>query len=115
MELSLFELGCNGLPESFAHRFNADPVVHVGEEAFDDQPDGFSTRDAAGLCVENHLVVDTSGGRAVSTANVVGFDLEPRYRVGPSGSRKHQVVIFLVRVGALRVLLNPDHTLPHDP
>ena len=74
-----------------------------------------SLGDAAGLGVEDHLLVDPAGGRAVGAADVVGLDLQPGDRVGAGGFREHQVVVLLVGVGALGVLLDPDHPLPDDP
>ena len=65
--------------------------------------------------VEDHLLVDPAGGRAVGAADIVGFDLQSRDRIGAGGSRQHQVVVLLVGVGALGVLLDPDHSLPDDP
>ncbi len=51
----------------------------------------------------------------MGAAHVVGFDLQAGDRVGAGGFREHQVVVLLVGVGALGVLLDPDHSLPDDP
>ena len=112
---SELELGRDGLPERLLDRLEGDPVVDVGEEALDDQPDGGLARHAARLGVEDHVLVDPAGRGAVGAADVVGLDLQAGDRVGAGGVREHQVVVLLVGVGALGVLLDPDHPLPDDP
>ena len=44
-----FELRGHGLAQRLAHGLEGDPVVDVGEEALDDEPDGLGARDAPRL------------------------------------------------------------------
>ncbi len=74
----------------------------VGEEAAHDQPPRLVLGDAAGLQVEQLLVVEPAGGAGVAGADdLTGLDLEVRHRVGAGAVGEHQVAVQLVGVGAL--------------
>src|SRR5439155_6955663 len=53
-------------------------------------------------------------GRAMRTAHVVRLDLEAGNRVRMRGLREQEIAVLLIRVRALRVLLDLDHPAPDD-
>ena len=64
--------------------------------------------DAARQQVEQHLLVELAGGRAVLGAHAVGVDLELRPRGGLGAAAREQRLQRLVGVGVVRVLAH-DH------
>ncbi len=93
---------------------NADLLDQLVEEAADDQPAGLVLGDAAGLQVEQLLVVEPAGGAGVAGADdLAGLDLEVRHRVGAGAVGQHEVAVELVGVGALGRGPDQDVTDPH--
>ena len=96
------------------HLGHADLVDDVGEEAADDQPARLVLGDAAGLQVEQLLVVEPAGRAGVTGADdLAGLDLQVGHRVGAGAVGEHQVAVELVGVGALgrgRMSTSPIHT-----
>ena len=88
---------------------------HLAEEAAHHQPAGLVFGDAAGLQVEQLLVVETAGGAGVSGADdLAGLDLQVRHRVGAGAVGEHQVAVHLEGVGAsaaARISTSPIQTV----
>ncbi len=90
----------DGVGEAFAHRGHGDLLDQLAEEAAHDEAAGLVFGDAAGLQVEQLLVVETSGGAGVPGADdLAGLDLEVRHRVGAGAVGEHQVAVGLEGVG----------------
>ena len=69
---------------------------------------------AAGLQVEQLLVVEPAGGAGVAGADdLAGLDLQVRHRVGAGAVGEHQVAVQLVGVGALGAGPDQDVADPH--
>src|SRR3954447_2818420 len=96
------QLGLDRGHEPLLDGGDADALDELGEEAADDQPPGLDLRDAAGLQVEELLVVEPAGGAGVARADdLAGLDLEVGHRVGTCPLGEHEVAVELVGVGAL--------------
>ena len=62
--------------------------------------------------VEELLAVDLGDRRGVGAADVVGFDLQARDRVGVGLGGEQQVAALLEGVGLLGAGVDPDHPAP---
>ena len=90
----------DGVCKAFTDGRHSDLLDQLAEEATNDEAAGLVFRDAAGLQVEQLLVVETSGGAGVSGAgDLAGLDLQVRHRVGAGTVGQHQVAVRLEGVG----------------
>ena len=96
------ELGLDrGAAAASSSAGDADLLHDLGEEAAHDEAARLVLGDAAGLQVEQLLVVEAAGGAGVAGAgDVAGLDLEVRDRVGAGAVGEHEVAVLLVAVGA---------------
>ena len=91
----------DGFGEALTHGGHGDLLDQLAEEATDDQAAGLVLGDAAGLQIEQLLVVETSGGTGVSGADdLAGLDLQVGHRVGAGAVGEHQVAVGLEGVGS---------------
>src|SRR5688572_7966190 len=80
-----------------------------GREGGDEQGTRLGKRNAARAQIEDEVLVQIAGGRAVSADYVVGIDFELRLGVELGSRRKQQSVARLLAIGLLGV--PPDHHL----
>ena len=90
-----------------------DALDRLADEGLDQQRLGFLGRNAARLQIEQQVLVERAGGRAVAALHVVGEDLELRLVVGLGVLRQQQRVRRHLGVGLLRVRLHDDLALEH--
>ena len=95
------ELALDRLGQLLLEGGHADLLHDLAEEADHDEATGLVLGDAAGLQVEQLLVVEAPGGaRVAGAADVAGLDLEVRDRLGARAVGEDEVAVGLVGVGA---------------
>src|SRR5690606_1586903 len=99
----LLELGLDRRHEALLDLGYADLVEKLGEEPADDEATCVHLGNAAGLQVEQLLVVEATGrARVASALDLSGLDLEVGHRVSPRAVAQHEVAVELIRVGSAR-------------
>src|SRR6478609_3900376 len=110
----LAQLALDRLEQTLLDGLDADLGDELREEAAHDEAARLDLGDAAGLQVEELLVVEPAGRRRVARAlDLAGLDLEVRHGVRARAVREDEVAVELVRVGALGGRLDEHVAHPH--
>ena len=99
----VFEPGGDVLDQRVAQAGMLDAFDRLADEGLDHQRLGLLGRDAARPQIEQQILVERAGGRAVAALHVVGKDLELGLVVGLGLLRQQQRVRRHLGVGLLRV------------
>ena len=83
-------------------------LQHSSEEATNDELCRLLRRNAAGHHVEEFVLIEFAGSRAMSAADIIGKDLKSGHGVGLRLIAEHEVADLLIGVGLVRVLLDLD-------
>src|SRR3954451_13245993 len=86
-------------PQRSGERRHREPSQDVLEEAEDDEPLGVFRAHTAGFEVVELVLVDRPDGRGMRALDVVGLDLEVRYRLRARTLGQHEVAVGLIGAG----------------
>src|SRR5512135_1685778 len=97
--------------ERLAQILVLDALERLADKGLDQQCPGLILGDAAGLEIEQQLLVDLTRGRAMAADHVVGENLKLGFRVELRRLREQQRLRHLLAVGLLRIGRDDDLAL----
>ena len=103
----------DGLDQRLAQAGMLDALDRLADEGLDQQRLGLRAGNAARAQIEQQVLVELAGGRAVAALHVVGEDFQLRLVVGLGLLGQHQRVRGHLGVGLLRARPHDDLALEH--